>query len=88
MKQPPGFVDSTLYSHVCQLHKSLCDLKQAPRIWYTCLNEFLLSISFYAFKVDTSLFILFIDADIFYLLVYVDDILLTDNNSIMLHCLI
>jgi len=48
----------------------------------------LLSISFYAFKVDTSLFILFIDADIFYLLVYVDDILLTDNNSIMLHCLI
>ena len=31
MKQPSGFVDSTLPSHVCRLHKSLYDLKQAPR---------------------------------------------------------
>ena len=31
MKQPPGFVDSTLSSHVCRLHKSLYGLKQAPR---------------------------------------------------------
>jgi len=31
MKQPPGFVDSALPSHVCQLHKSLYGLKQAPR---------------------------------------------------------
>jgi len=31
MKQPPGFVDSALPSHVCRLHKSLYGLKQAPR---------------------------------------------------------
>jgi len=31
MKQPSGFVDSTLPSHVGQLYKSLYDLKQAPR---------------------------------------------------------
>jgi hypothetical protein len=48
----------------------------------------LISIGFHASKVDTSLFILFIGADIFYLLVYVDDILLTGNNSTMLHRLI
>jgi len=42
----------------------------------------------YASKVDTFLFILFVGANIFYLLIYVGDILLTGSNSIMLHRLI
>jgi len=88
MKQPLGFVDSTLSSHVCQLHKSLYGLKQVPRAWYTCLSDFLLSIGFQASKVDTSLFILSDDTNIFYLLVYVDDILLTGSIYAILHRLI
>jgi hypothetical protein len=40
MKQPPGFVYSTLPSHVCKLHKSLYVLKQAPRAWYTRMSDF------------------------------------------------
>jgi len=88
MKQPPGFVDSALPSHVCRLHKSLYGLKQALRAWYTRLNDFLLSIGFRASKVDTSLFIFSNCADICYLLVYVDDILLTGSNSLLLQCLI
>jgi hypothetical protein len=83
MKQPPSFVDPTLPSHVCRLHKSLYGLKQAPKAWYTCLSDFLLSIGFRAF-----LFILSDGTNIFYLLVYVDDILLTGSNSAMLHRLI
>ena len=46
MQQPPGFVDSTLSSHVCRLYKSLYGLKQAPWAWYTRLNDCLFSISF------------------------------------------
>jgi len=88
MKQPPGCVDSALPSHVCRLHKSLFGLKQAPRAWYTRLNDFLLSIGFHASKVDTSLFIFSIGVDIFYLLVYVDDILLTGSNSLLLQRLV
>ena len=88
MKQPPGFVDSTLPSHMCQLYKSLYGLKQAPWAWYTPLSDFLLSIDFHASKVDTFLFILSVGVDIFYLLVYVDDILLTSGNSTMFHYLI
>jgi len=88
MKQPPGFIDSSLPSHVCRLHKSLYGLKQAPRAWYTRLSDVLLSIGFRASKVDTSLFILSDGTNIFYLLVYVDDILLTGSNSAMLHHLI
>jgi len=30
MQQPLGFINSTLSSHVCRLHKSLYGLKQAP----------------------------------------------------------
>jgi len=92
MKQPPGFVDSTLPSHVCKLHKSLYVLKQALRAWYTHMSDFLLSIGFLASKVaskvDTSLFILSNSTNIFYLLVCVNDILLTGSNSAMLHRLI
>jgi hypothetical protein len=56
--------------------------------WYTHLSDFLLSIGFLASKVDISLFILYDGTNIFYLLVYVDDILLTGSNSAMLHRLV
>jgi hypothetical protein len=88
MAQPPGFADSVMSSHVCRLHKSLYGLKQAPRAWYNRLSEFLLSIGFLASKVDTSLFILSLNGAMIYLLVYVDDILLTGSNSALLHRLI
>ena len=88
MKQPPSFVDSFLPSHVCKLHKLLYGLKQAPRAWYTRLSDFLLFIGFRASKVDNSLFILSDGSNIFYLMVCVDDILLTGSNSAMLHHLI
>jgi len=88
MQQPMGFVDPTLPTHVCRLHKSLYGLKQTLRAWYTRLSDFLLSIDLRASKVDTSLFILIVNHDICYLFVYVDDILLTDNNSTLIRCLI
>jgi len=81
MQQPLGFVNNALPTHVYRLHKSLYGLKQAPRAWYMRLSDFLLTIGFRASKVDTSLFILNGTPDICYLLVYVDDILITGNNS-------
>ena len=84
MKQPFGFVDSTLSSYMRRLHKYLYDLKQAMRAWYTRLSNFLLSLGFHSSKVDTSLFILSVSTNIFYLLVYIDDILLTGIDSTML----
>jgi hypothetical protein len=88
MQQPQGFVSSALPTHVCRLHKSLYGLKQASRAWYMRLSDFLMTISFWASKVDTSLFILNGNHDIFYLFVYVDDILITGNNSELIHRLI
>jgi len=52
------------------------------------MSDFLLIIGFWASKVDTFLFILNENHDICYLLVYVDDILLIDNNFKLIQHLI
>jgi len=88
MQQPTGFVDPAMPTHVCRLHKSPYGLKQAPRAWYKRLSDFLLSVGFRVSKVDTSLFILKVNHDICYLLVYVDEILLIGSNSSLLQSLI
>jgi hypothetical protein len=33
MEQPPGFEDKEYPNHVYKLHKTLYELKQAPRAW-------------------------------------------------------
>jgi hypothetical protein len=43
---------------VCRLKKSLYELKQAPRAWYSRFTSFLLSLGFAEAKSDTSLFVL------------------------------
>ena len=57
VKQPPGFVDSDLPSHVCWLLKSLYGLKQASRARYTHLSDFLLFLSFHASNVDILIYL-------------------------------
>nr|KAJ0224458.1 hypothetical protein LSAT_V11C100013840 [Lactuca sativa] len=81
MKQLPGFVDPTKPDHVCLLHKSLYGLKQAPRAWFTRLSTVLLQLGFLGSKIDPSLFILNSGGTLAYVLVYVDDIIITGNNQ-------
>lgn len=81
MDQPPGFVDSDKPDYVCRLHKAVYGLKQAPRAWYTELRTFLLGLSFVNSLADTSLFVLRHENQFIYLLIYVDDILITGNTT-------
>ena len=81
MVQPPGFIDSTLPSHICRLKKSLYGLKQAPRAWYQELHTSLLQLEFQQSKSDSSLFIYTCDGVTIFLLVYVDDLLITGSDS-------
>lgn len=81
MEQPPGFIDRDKPSHVCRLRKAVYGLKQAPRAWYEELQTFLLSLGFKNSLADTSLFIYNNGKELVYLLVYVDDILITGNNK-------
>jgi hypothetical protein len=82
--QPSGFVDPTLPKHVCKLKKSLYGLKQAPRTWFLRFTRFLHTIGFVSSKGDSSLFILHRHNTTAYLLLYVDDIILTASTSALL----
>ena len=69
---------------VCWLNKSLYGLKQAPRAWYSRFATFLLTLGFTEAKTDTSLFIYLHRNETAYLLLYVDDIVLTASSQQLL----
>ena len=81
MVQPPGFVDHTTPGFICKLRKAIYGLKQAPRAWYQELKQFLLTTGFHNSLADISLFIFKQHASLIYLLVYVDDIIVTGNDE-------
>lgn len=84
MHQPPGFVDKTKPHYVCKLEKALYGLKQAPRAWNARISQFLHKLGFVTSKSDASLFVYKNKNDLAYLLLYVDDIVLTGSNSALL----
>lgn len=80
MVQPPGFVNPTYPHYVCKLHRSLYGLKQAPRAWFSCLSSSLTSLGFKASISDPSLFIFKSPTCVLYVLIYVDDIIITGSS--------
>ena len=80
MAQPPGFevVDK---SPVCKLKKAIYGLKQVPRQWFDGLKSTLLRFGFVGSKSDSPLFIFHQQMHVVYLLVYVDDIILTGSST-------
>ena len=82
--QPAGFMDSSRPDMVCRLNKSLYGLKQAPRACYSRFATFLLTLGFTEAKSDTSLFIYRRGDETAYLLLYVDDIVLTASSHQLL----
>jgi hypothetical protein len=83
-QQPTGFVDSAHPDHVCRLNRALYGLKQAPRACYHRFATFVTAFGFTCSKSDTSPFILHGTFGTTYLLVYVDDIILTASSWTLL----
>ena len=81
MQQPPGYVDHQFPHHVCKLHKSLYGLKQALRAGFDRFHSQLLHLGFEASIANSSLFVYHSHQILIYLLVYVDDIIITGNSS-------
>lgn len=86
--QPSGFQDAARPHYVCKLKKALYGLKQAPRSWYHRFAGFIQTIGFRGCKADTSLFIFSHTTGTAFLLLYVDDIVLTASSASLLQSLI
>jgi hypothetical protein len=87
-QQPHGFIDLNALDFVCLLRKSLYGLKQAPRAWYQRFASYLVNLGFTASALDVSLFVYKNGSQLAYLLLYVDDIIITASSSELLHSII
>jgi histone deacetylase 1/2 len=81
MRQPPGFENPDAPTYICILDKALYDLKQAPHAWFSRLGSKLHDLGFIPSKTDTSLFIYHKSIIMIYVLVYVDDIIVTSSSD-------
>ncbi|GJW28974.1 ribonuclease H-like domain-containing protein [Tanacetum coccineum] len=88
MHQPPSFVDARFSNHVFRLQRSLYGLKQAPRAWFQRFAGYATRAGFYHSRCDSSLFIYRQGSQVAYLLLYVDDIILTASSITLLKQLI
>jgi len=80
MHQPMGFRDPQKPNHVFLLKKSLYELKQAPRAWYKRFADFVHTLGFSHSTSDHSLFIYRQGTSMAYILLCVDDIILTASS--------
>uniref|UniRef100_A0A2N9IH96 Reverse transcriptase Ty1/copia-type domain-containing protein n=1 Tax=Fagus sylvatica TaxID=28930 RepID=A0A2N9IH96_FAGSY len=80
MAQPPRYQHPSYPTHVCKLNKAIYGLKQAPQAWFSRLSSRLLQLGFHGSLSDTSLFIYKSKSFTMFILIYVDDIIITCSN--------
>lgn len=88
MSQPPGFVDKSKPDYVCKLKRAIYGLKQAPRAWNARFVKFITNNGFIQSKSDASLFVYRKNGQTAYLILYVDDILVTASSEQLKHTII
>ena len=87
MKQPKGYEKKGEEHLVCKLRKSIYGLKQSPRCWNTALDSHLKKMGFIQSKSDPCIYTSAGgedeegDEEVFYIGVYVDDILLAGRDE-------
>ncbi|WJZ86369.1 hypothetical protein VitviT2T_005829 [Vitis vinifera] len=85
MKQPEGFPSSDGEKLVCKLKKSIYGLKQASRQWYLKFHNIIYSFGFVENVMDQYIYLKVNRSKVYFLVLYVDDILLATNDNDLLH---
>ncbi|XP_062082167.1 uncharacterized mitochondrial protein AtMg00810-like [Humulus lupulus] len=82
MSLPPGFEDHHGVGKVCKLRKSLYGLKQSPRAWFERFGKVLKCYGYTQSQADHTMFYKHSEeGTVAVLIVYVDDIVLTGDDS-------
>ena len=77
--QPKGYNDGS--NQVCKLAKALYGLRESPRAWYECFDEYLLKLKFKRSNVDYCLYTFEKGDESLYLLLYLDDLLISSKSK-------
>jgi hypothetical protein len=86
IEQPQGFEVHSKNTHVCRLKKALYGLKQAPRAWYARIDSYLIIFGFSKSHADPNLYYKVVKKSPVILLLYVDDLFLTGEESLITQC--
>jgi hypothetical protein len=86
IEQPQGFEVHSRDTHVCRLKKSLYGLKQAPRAWYARMDNYLTRLGFSKSHADPNLYYKVMDNALVIILLYVDDLFITGEESLIIQC--
>jgi hypothetical protein len=81
VEQPEGYIKEGEEDKVCLLKKALYGLKQAPRAWYSRIDEHLQNLGFAKSFSESTLYVKQNGANILIISLYVDDLLVTGNNT-------
>jgi hypothetical protein len=87
IEQTQGFEVKDRKTHVFKLKKSLYGLKQYPRAWYGRIDSFLTRLGFTKSKDDSNLYFKVMNDDPVILLLYVDGLLLTGEENLIIECM-
>ena len=80
MAMPDGVEAPASGPWVCKLRKSLCGLKQTPRLWYEHIDNFLRSLGLLRSEYDSNVYISAAGLIPLILLLYINDILLFSES--------
>lgn len=81
VEQLEGFVTPGQEEKVYLLRKALYGLRQAPRAWYSKMDEHLLGLGFKKSLSESTLYVKKLVSDLVVVSLYVDDMLVTGSNS-------
>ena len=81
MKPPPGYSDKYSQGEGCRLKRALYGLKQSPRAWFGRFSAAMKRFGYKQSNLDHTLFLKRSGNQITCLVIYVDDMVITGNDS-------
>lgn len=86
IEQPEGFETFDRELYVCRLKRALYILKQAPRAWYTRINNYFTGLGFTKSETDANLYHIVVKGKLLIIVLYVDELILTGDDQLIVSC--